>query len=277
MPDEGFWLVLAAALYGATAITSVFDAVRKRDDVLVPLIVLGAALVANTFYIVIRWERLGHGPYVDLRETLASSIWGYHLALFLACVFIKRIRPIMATVTPLLLVMVAWVLGVPARDSMLPVTYDTPWLPTHILLGKVFIGCVVVALGLSIVILLRRLAKHRGLNQESPFRFNWMPESAALDELAFRFVLVGFIFDTLMLISGAIWAQDAWGRYWDWDPLEIWSFLTWVSVAIYLHLRVTKKPSPVVGAALINLVFILAFLTYFGMPFISTAAHQGVV
>ena len=81
----------------------------------------------------------------------------------------------------------------------------------------------------------------------------------------------------IMVVAGALWAQNAWGRYWNWDPLEVWSLMTWLSIAIALHLRVTRKPSPAVGALICIGVFVLAFLTFFGVPFISTAVHKGAI
>jgi ABC-type transport system involved in cytochrome c biogenesis permease subunit len=90
-------------------------------------------------------------------------------------------------------------------------------------------------------------------------------------------MMLGFIFETLMLIAGAIWAQDAWGRYWAWDPLEAWSLMTWLTLAVFLHLRVTVSLKPHHSAALIAAVFMLAFLTFFGVPFVSTAPHKGAV
>ena len=90
-------------------------------------------------------------------------------------------------------------------------------------------------------------------------------------------MILGFVFETLMLIAGAIWAQDAWGRYWGWDPLETWAFLTWLALAFFIHLRVTFKLRPRAGAYAIITVFVLAFLTFFGVPFVSTAPHKGAV
>ena len=98
-----------------------------------------------------------------------------------------------------------------------------------------------------------------------------LPRPEALEELAFRFMAIGFVFETLMLVSGAIWAQDAWGRYWAWDPLETWAFLTWLSLAAFLHARVAFRIGPRASALMILGVFALAFLTFFGVPFVSTA------
>ena len=120
------------------------------------------------------------------------------------------------------------------------------------------LGAVLVAVGLSGLILARLAAQ-------------------GLEELAFRFMAIGFVFETLMLVSGAVWAQDAWGRYWAWDPLETWAFLTWLSLAAFLHARVAFRVGPRASAVMIIGVFVLAFLTFFGVPFISTAAHKGAV
>ena len=100
---------------------------------------------------------------------------------------------------------------------------------------------------------------------------------AMLDELAYRFLAIAVVFESMMLLVGAVWAQDAWGRYWAWDPLETWAFLTWLVVIFILHLRLYKPVSPIVPTALIPLAFILAFLTFFGVPFLSLAPHKGMI
>ena len=104
-----------------------------------------------------------------------------------------------------------------------------------------------------------------------------LPGDERLHDLNYRFMALGLVFETLMLITGAIWAQQAWGRYWGWDPLETWSLITWLTLAFALHLRFAMKATPRTGAIMVVLVFVLAFFTFLGVPFISTAAHQGAV
>jgi ABC-type transport system involved in cytochrome c biogenesis permease subunit len=106
-------------------------------------------------------------------------------------------------------------------------------------------------------------------------RFQRLPEDRRLDDLAYRFMALGMIFNALMLIAGAIWAQDAWGRYWAWDPLETWAFITWLLLAVALHVRVTFKPSPRLSSSMAFAVFAIAFLTFFGVPFLANRPHQG--
>ncbi|MCU7863707.1 MAG: cytochrome c biogenesis protein CcsA, partial [Candidatus Thiodiazotropha sp. (ex Lucinoma borealis)] len=88
---------------------------------------------------------------------------------------------------------------------------------------------------------------------------------------------LAFLFHSVMLVTGAVWAQDAWGRYWDWDPLESLAFGTWLVMATGLHTRAAFSVRPRTGSALIVGAFMLAFFTFFGIPFISINPHQGAV
>ncbi len=261
-------LQASLALYVAAALAGVFSVVKKQAAMRLPLGLLTAALILHTAAIALRWQRMDHGPYVDMYEILSSNIWSLHFAALLFTLMIPRIRSVLAVVLPILLVLVFWLPTVTPSDAAAPVTYDTPWLPLHVGLGKFFLACVLMAVGLSLVVLLRRYA-----NRE----FSLLPANASLEELAYRFVLTAFIFETLMLVIGAVWAQDAWGRYWDWDPLETWAFVTWLAAAAYLHLRATQRLSQVFQAMMILGIFALAFATFFGTPFISTAPHKGAI
>jgi ABC-type transport system involved in cytochrome c biogenesis permease subunit len=242
---------------------------RRRADTLM-LSLMVAALALHGLSIGLRWSRLEHGPFITLFEILSSNVWSLAFLFTLACWHMRALRPTAAVVLPVLFVLMGWLVLVHPGDGHFPPTYDTVWLYIHIGLGKVFLGAVIIALGLAGVILLRA----GGL--ESVF-VDRLPDDDSLDELAYRFMAVGLVFDSLMLVAGAIWAQDAWGRYWAWDPLETWAFVTWLMLAFALHLRAAFPPSPVRGAALVAVVFVVAFLTFFGVPFVSQAPHKGVV
>jgi cytochrome c-type biogenesis protein CcsB len=262
------WMALLVyVVAGSTGIIGVL--LRRRPErAVLGLMVLG--LVLHTAAIVLRWERLGHGPFVTLFEILSSNVWSMMLVFVLAYWRIPAIRASAAIVMPVLFLVMGWLLMTSPGEGHLPPTYHTTWLYIHIGFGKVFFGAVLVALGLSGVILAR--ARPWGAS-----RFERLPGNAALSELAFRCMAIGFVFETLMLIAGAIWAQDAWGRYWAWDPLETWAFLTWLVLAASLHARFTFKLTPRTGALLVTAVFVIAFLTFFGVPFVSTTPHQGAV
>lgn len=259
--------VVLYVLGGSTAIVGVVLKKRPEHTVLA-LVALG--LLLHTASLGLRWERLGHGPFVTMFEILSSNIWSLTLAFVLAYWRIPQIRPAAAVVMPILFVMMGWLMVTHPGEGHFPPTYRTVWLYIHIGLGKVFLGAVLVAVGIAGVILLRTA-------DVAVEKFSRLPDNARLDELAFRLMAVGLIFETLMLVAGAIWAQDAWGRYWAWDPLETWAFITWLSVGFAIHARLAYKTRPQTGAAMILGVFVVAFLTFFGVPFISTSPHKGAV
>lgn len=259
--------VIAYVLAGSLAIFGVLLKKRPEKTVLA-LMVLG--LILHTAAIVLRWQRLDHGPFVTMFEILSSNVWSLMLAFSFAYWRLPAVRPVAALIMPILFTMMGWLMTVSPGEAHLPPTYHTVWLFIHIGFGKVFLGAVLFAVGLSGVILLRQTALASSW-------FARLPDDGRLSELSYRCMAIGFVFETLMLIAGAIWAQDAWGRYWDWDPLETWAFITWLIVGVSLHARLTFRLSPRMGAWLVIAVFISAFLTFFGVPFISKLPHQGAV
>lgn len=239
---------------------------RANDDAWAPrLLALAVALVA--IGIAQRWARLGHGPFLDMFEILASSLCSLGAVLWLA----QRRWPVLRRAAPVslgvLAVLALWLPLTDPGDTFFPPTYDTPVLWFHVLLGKLFLGAALAAFGLSGALLLRgrtRLADR-------------LPPPALLDAMAWRLMRIALLFETLMLITGALWAQDAWGRWWAWDPLETWAFLTWLTLVAALHARRRWALGPRWGAVLVIGVFVLAFLTFFGVPFVSVAPHKGAV
>jgi len=260
MPELG-WLWAALAAYLAAGLTAICSLAFERRVYRVVLGALVAGLLLHAVSIAVRWERLGHGPFITLFEALSSNIWSLTLVFTIAYWRVPALRAAAAFVMPILFLMMGWLLVVHPGEGHFPPTYRTLWLYVHVGLGKVFLGALLVAVGISTMMLARPL--------------EWA--NARFEELAFRFLALGFVFESLMLIAGAIWAQDAWGRYWAWDPLETWAFLTWLALAALLHTRRALPVPPRVGAVMTLGVFVLAFLTFFGVPFISTAAHKGAI
>ena len=267
MPELN-WLGAALMAYVAAGALALFAVSFGRTPGRAVLALLAAGLALHAVSIGLRWERLGHGPFINMFEVLSSNIWSLTLVFAIAFWRVRAVRPAAAFVVPVLFLMMGWLLVTSPGESHLPPTYRTLWLYVHVALGKVFLGAVLVAVGLSGILLARAI---------QPVRFASLPDDARLERLAFRFMIVGFLFETLMLIAGAIWAQDAWGRYWAWDPLETWAFATWLSLAFFIHLRATRPLAPRYAALAVIAVFTLAFLTFFGVPFVSTAPHKGAI
>lgn len=242
---------------------------RSYEKIVLGTLVLGVGLLFVA--LAERWLRIGHGPFVNLFELLMSQLFSLGLVYALAYWRVPLLRPSAAVVLPIIWVLGVWVLLLTPSDPPFPPTYYNPWLWVHVGVGKLFLSFCLIGTGLAGVILARTLSA-RGVAL-----FRQMPANEILDTLAWRFMLLAFVFDSLMLIAGAVWAQDAWGRFWAWDALETSAFLTWLALGASLHARLTYKIPMAVGAVAILIVFVVAFLTYFGTPFVSEAAHKGVI
>jgi len=273
-PLDYWWLCAGGALIALSALLAwghlVLEGPALRPGWRRPILLIDAALLVLAIGIAMRWSRIGHGPFLSMFEILASSLLTLGLAWRAASWRLPVLRESAPVALALLAVMAAWLLTVDAADTHLPATYEMSVLWFHVILGKIFLGCALVATAVAGVLLARRTTRGQRW-------FQRMPGDALLDALAWRFMLAALVFETLMLIAGAVWAQDAWGRYWAWDPLETWAFVTWLALAAAVHARLTWRVAPRQGALMIVAVFLIAFVTFFGIPFVSVAPHKGAV
>lgn len=270
MNAEDLCLRAAFAFYLAGGCAAIATLVLRRPPERWVLALLAAAVALHGTAIGLRWTRVGSGPFITMYEILSSNVWSLALLYLAAAWRWPVVRPAAAVVMPILFVMLAWMMVSDPTPGHQPATYQTVWLWVHVAFGKVFLGAVLVAVGIAGIILLRAA----GLSTAT---LAALPDDTRLERLAFRFMVVGFLFQSLMLLAGAVWAQDAWGRYWAWDPLETWAFATWLALAAFLHARVTFTLRPSAGALLVIGVFAIAFLTFLGVPFVSTAPHKGAI
>nr|YP_009771544.1 cytochrome c heme attachment protein [Poecilanthe parviflora]QIT02329.1 cytochrome c heme attachment protein [Poecilanthe parviflora]QVX30374.1 cytochrome c heme attachment protein [Poecilanthe parviflora] len=95
-----------------------------------------------------------------------------------------------------------------------------------------------------------------------------------LDQWSYRIISLGFIFLTIGILSGAVWANEAWGSYWNWDPKEIWAFITWFIFAIYLHTRKNKKLEGVNSSIVASMGFLIIWVCYFGINLLGIGLHS---
>ena len=231
---------------------------------------LWTALLLHTGSLALRWQTVGHGPFTTLHEILSSNLWSLALVFALAATAVRDLRHALLPAATVWAVLGAWLAGSDPSPGHLPATYDTPLLYLHTVVGKLFLGLLLVALAAGAVPWWRRTPRGRlGLARAA--------DDARQDELCYRFAAFALVFDSLMLIVGAVWAQDAWGRYWAWDPLESWAFVSWLALVATLHARATLRPTPALHGLWLLGVFVVAFLTFFGVPFISTAPHKGAI
>ncbi|WP_425955119.1 c-type cytochrome biogenesis protein CcsB [Xylanimonas sp. McL0601] len=230
---------VAAATGGAGAPPS-GDAVehRRAAGIAMSTTVLGAVLLLAG--IVTRGIAAGRTPWANMYEfTLVGSFVA--LAVFLAVNTRRDVRFLGAFVTGLAAVFLTLGLNVFYIAAMgVQPALQSYWLVLHVGVAIIASGVFTVAFVTSVLQLLRT-AREGG----APWAAGWrwlerVPTATSLEALSFRLNAVGFVLWTFTLIGGAIWAEHAWGRYWGWDPKEVWTFVIWVVYAAYLHARTTR-------------------------------------
>ncbi|MEV8267186.1 c-type cytochrome biogenesis protein CcsB [Microbacterium sp. NPDC076911] len=161
------------------------------------------------------------------------------------------------------------------------------WLVIHVFVASLATALFAIAFGLSVLQLMqaRREQKVAAAAAASttavktgPGFLRTVPSAEALESLAYRFAILGFIFWTFTLIAGSIWANDAWGRYWGFDTKEVWTFVIWVLYAGYIHARATRgwRGSRSAWLSIIGFTAVLFNFTIVNMFFKGLHAYSGL-
>ncbi|MFD6414727.1 c-type cytochrome biogenesis protein CcsB [Streptomyces sp. NPDC060194] len=222
-------------------------------------------------------QRVPWGNMYEFSITFSTVAVGVYLALLLAK---KNIRwlglPLVTTV--LLDLGLATTVLYTASDQLVP-ALDSYWLVIHVSTA-IFCGAVFyVGAVATLMYLLRDSYETKLYGGGTPGRFansvlSRLPSAASLDKFAYRVNAAVFPLWTFTIIAGAIWAGDAWGRYWGWDPKEVWSFITWVAYACYLHARATAGWKGRKAAYLALLAFGCWLFNYYGVNIFVTGKHS---
>ena len=159
-------------------------------------------------------------------------------------------------------------------DSVGPVTpaLNSYWIAIHVTAAIIATGAFTVAGATTIFYLLKARAE---AGDKGPGAvLSHIPSAESLDRLAMRITMFAFPIWTAAIIMGAIWADEAWGRYWGWDPKEIWSFITWIIYAAYLHARATAGWKGRKAAVLSLIAFAALLFNFFGVNYIFSGLHS---
>lgn len=233
-------------------------------------IVIIAGLCAHTVGIIMRWveshnQGIGHAPFSNMYESLVFFSW-------IICLFYIIIekkygnRIIGAFVTPLAFFALAYAsLSPNISDRIQPLlpALQSNWLIAHVI--ACFIGYAAFALAFAISF----MYLFKGTDKEGKNSFLALfPSSEILNEVNYQLIIFGFLFLTVGIITGAVWANSAWGRYWGWDPKETWSLITWFIYAMLLHARMMRGWDGKRIAYLSILGFIAVLFTYFGVNYL---------
>jgi len=256
----------AAVAYAAVFILLLFSAVLGKRTLRSAAFTGAVGLGLHLCAIAGRWVAVGHGPVVTKYENLSSyALVTAAVALYL--LLRKRSLGQIGLVlypTSFLLIGLALYSG-PVVEN-LPPTFTGVWLVLHVCFYFLAFGTAVTAVGASALLLVRGRLRSATVGR--------LPDSAELDAMSYRYAGLGFAFWGVGMLTGAIWAFNAWGRYWAWDPVETWSLITWLSFGIYLHLRRFFAWEGCRAAWLILGTFVFALMSLFGTTLIDGSLHS---
>lgn len=263
-----FWL--ATVIYGLGfvlfAVSLVFRKTRMLDHA---ILVVWTGFFLHTTVFAARWAQTGHPPFVSYFESMSASAW-FGLLGFLV---LQQWRPFLRVagvgLMPFIVLLMGWAGTHPVGGESLPVSLQSFWLFIHAGFATAAVGCFMIAAGVAAM----RLYRHRRNALADPAL--GIAPGDRYDEFSFRIIVLGFIFFSIEIVAGAVWADLAWGRYWAWDPIELWSLISWLVYVIYLHIyTVWKQLRGVFLAwyAIAGLIFV--GFSFWGIRFLYATIHS---
>ncbi len=234
---------------------------------------LAVGLLAHTAALLLRWREsyelgMGHAPLSNLYESLVFFSWAV-VFLYLLVEWRTRNRAPGVFVVPIAFLLMAYASispGISDRIQPLIPALQSNWLTSHVITCFMGYAAFTVAFGLAILYLIKHRPRNPGTGSS---RFlSLIPDKDDLEELLYQSVLLGFVFLTLGIATGSVWAHYAWGAYWSWDPKETWSLVTWVVYAALLHARFIRGWRGKRLAVLALMGFAAMLFTYLGVNYL---------
>lgn len=229
--------------------------------------VMVIGFVLHTAALVTRGIGAGRLPLTNQYEFATSFAWGISLC-FLMFLWKYHFQALGAFVTPVIFLLIGYAAMQSREVRELMPALRSNWLGIHVSTAILSYGAFGVSFAVSLMFLMRQKMKDNVFWQEH------IPEEQKLDMISYRAVSLGFLFLTFVIITGAIWAERAWGSYWSWDPKETWSLITWIIYALYLHLRISKGWKNKSAAMFAVIGFICVIFTYIGVNTLIPGIHS---
>ena len=237
----------------------------------------GLGIIFHTAALGLRWVEsyrmgIGHAPLSNMYESM--SFFG--LCVMVAYLLVEwrfKAKTLGAVVAPIaFIILAANALFFPDDIRPLVPALQSDWLLYHVVTSFVSYGAFAVSFGVSLLYLVKMRAEKNGLKEGSILGL--FPELKVLDEVNYKAIAVGFPLLSLGIITGAAWANYAWGTYWSWDPKETWSLIVWFIYAAFLHARLTRGWHGKRAAILSIIGFAAVVFTYFGVNFLLSGLHS---
>jgi len=266
-----FWvsLVIYSLATGGFLYSFIFKNPRFMPK-MTALISLGFA--THTGAIVLRYIAQGHLPWSGDYESAMMGGWFIIAGTLYVGWRNKSLQALATASVPLVVIMMGY--GVMRNPVLTPMSASLKnyWLYIHVYFAWLAFGAYTLAMAAGVLFLMKKKNTAGGVANAA---YDKYPSLDRLDELIFRYVVFGFITDTIMIGAGAIWAKDLWGSYWSWDPVETWSLVSWLIYGLTIHLRVTFGWRDARLAWLVIAALSTVIISFFGVTFVvSSSMHM---
>lgn len=240
--------------------------------------VLKAAFLIHSAFIITRTVNVQRVPFVGHFEFGNMFIWATALVYIWTEWRLKdKYYAVGAFLTPLAVLYISYLTVIPdiipavnvsRLHNPLPPVLQSNWLKLHVSSSVFGYAGFTLAFAAAVMWLLKEYAGDSGALGKA------LPKTKTLEEYMYRASVFGFLFQTVMIISGAIWADTSWGRYWGWDPKEMWSLITWFVFAVYLHARFTRGWTGMRTVALVAVGWVAMVFTWVGVAWLLSGIHS---
>ena len=251
---------------------------RYRPLLISGSVVAGFTIIIQTAGILLRWQEsydlgYGHAPLSNLYESLVFAAWAIML---IYLIFEMRTKQRVLGVFPALFAFLAMAYAsfstqVDSKIQPLVPALKSNWLIAHVVACFLGYAAFAISCGISMLYLLK---KTQSDNPHPKGVLGLLPAPRQLDQFNYQMIVFGFLWLSLGIITGSIWANSAWGTYWSWDPKETWSLITWLVYAALLHSRTMQGWRGSRVAWLSVLGFGCVLFTYFGVNFLLSGLHS---
>ena len=256
-----------------------FLASRNKTIGIVASSVAYFGFVVQTVAIILRWKEsytmgVGHAPLSNLYESVVFFSWTIIL-IYGIIEFKYKYRVVGAFVVPFALLGMAWAqLYLDSGIQPLVPALQSNWLLYHVVTCFLGYAAFAVACGISIMYLIKEKTEGPTGNSAAGGIIAQFPGIKVLDDLNYKAIMIGFPLLTLGIVTGAAWANYAWGTYWSWDPKETWSLIVWFIYAAFLHARITRGWVGKRAAMLSVIGFAATIFCYLGVNLFLSGLHS---
>jgi cytochrome c-type biogenesis protein CcsB len=263
-----FKLASAFYLLGTLAYLAYIFLLKESLSKLATAIV-SVGFVSHTLALIVRYAAAGHTPVTNLYESLSFFAW--MIVGILLIVHLKyRVKVLGAFLSPVAVILMLFALALPKEIIPLAPVLKSFWHPFHVFFA--FLGNAIFALAFCCGVMYL-IQEHQLKSKKIGAISQRLPSLMVLDELNYQSLKFGFPLLTLGIITGAIWAEYAWGRYWNWDPKETWSLITWFLYAALLHQRLTVGWRGRKAAIMAIAGFLAILFTFLGVNLLLPGLH----